>query len=1084
MRAIRRPGCSVQIPQLEAERNALAFGMDYSNLEVTTLTSNSIPPYITRAIIRKPVEDSGLTESELEKWAISVSLTLGDKIPTREDRFKVLQLVYQYRHLNGTGLIDLPPTDLITHRVTLVPGTKPHAVRFQKRWPPQKEWWLRKLIQDGLEGGIYERTETANGRPSEWNAQAVLVDKVENPGPHDEPRITFNFSKVNEQMPGTHLELVSKVHDYLSDPRHGVYMQADMTHGYYLISLHPDDRHYFAFTIPGIGQLQPTRMPQGSKSAGFTMSQLSNIMLGPISTPSPEPSLLHSDDPFLPPKIAFYQDDLLGGQRNFQEQYEFLRDHFFPRIEWANIRLSFKKLKLFMSSIKALGVTHLAGGRLQILEDRVRCIHQIKPPTNVTGVRAFLGTLGITRRWVRNYAEIARPLTRLTGKVPFRWGRSEALSFEILKIKCATRAQMYGIDWSIEVHFYSDVSKFGAGLVITQYQEQDHKGKPVEVPILYDAATLSTTERKYGTYKRELFAIFKFAKKYHYMLRHPSKQAIIHTDHKPLIRFLNSELLEGIYATWAAFLRPLNVEICYIPGPKNVVADGLSRTLFWDQDCEEDDIVRTVFQKLDAEGPRWIWKDGKGGFRALLDSLSEEHHSEVIEEGTLDGLCVFNAEVEDWNENYRQSTWFSDIFKFLNGELLSLPKKICNVVLDYRLKQGRLCKFWKGIELVCIPESKIRGVLEEAHDQNGHWGTTGTLTKLKGRIYWPGQAVDVKRYIDGCLECSLHRPAQRSQPLHPALVDGPFSLLGMDFIGPLRKTTKGNLYILHVIDYFSRFSFTKALPNNLVSDVIPFLTHLFKALTKPTSFYFDRGQHFDNDELRTFLKSEGVNFRYGPSGSSKSMGMVERGNRVLEDVLRKSSQEWDVSLPSSTGSVNERIIQHLGYSPIEILIGRPPPSVSSLNASWSDSRNTLKLFQSLDQGPHHSHAVADHLKNLSAIRAEASELDKIHKERLAQRYNRGVRIKTFILGEFVMLAQKHPSHKLGARNRGPFKILGTDGPNRASYRIEQLNGRRIKGTFHGDDLHRFVPRPDHLRGPNDPGLLTEQTIRAQRRHFR
>ena len=35
-------------------------------------------------------------------------------------------------------------------------------------------------------------------------------------------------------------------------------------------------------------------------------------------------------------------------------------------------------------------------------------------PSDQSGVRAFLGTIGMTRRWVKNFAEVARLLFRLT----------------------------------------------------------------------------------------------------------------------------------------------------------------------------------------------------------------------------------------------------------------------------------------------------------------------------------------------------------------------------------------------------------------------------------------------------------------------------------------------------------------------------------------------------------------------------------------------------------------------------------------------------------------------------------------------
>ena len=133
---------------------------------------------------------------------------------------------------------------------------------------------MRKLVSDGLKGGVYKLTEPANSCLSRWNAHAVMVDKVENPKPTDKPRMTFNYSQVHEDLPGTYMELSSKVHDHLSNPATGCLFSADLKHTYLTILLHPEDRHFFAFTIPGIRQCQLTRMQQGSKSAGFTITEL------------------------------------------------------------------------------------------------------------------------------------------------------------------------------------------------------------------------------------------------------------------------------------------------------------------------------------------------------------------------------------------------------------------------------------------------------------------------------------------------------------------------------------------------------------------------------------------------------------------------------------------------------------------------------------------------------------------------------------------------------------------------------------------------------------------------------------------
>ncbi len=94
----------------------------------------------------------------------------------------------------------------------------------------------------------------------------------------------------------------------------------------------------------------------------------------------------------------------------------------------------------------------------------------------------------------------------------------------------------------------------------------------------------------------------------------------------------------------------------------------------------------------------------------------------------------------------------------------------------------------------------------------------------------------------------------------------------MDFIGPLKLTSRGALYILHIIDYFSRFSIAYACKTANVSEVIESLRDVFTKYATPRAIYCDRGQHFNNKEMRGFVGSEGVNISYSLSGLSKSTG--------------------------------------------------------------------------------------------------------------------------------------------------------------------------------------------------------------------
>ena len=78
--------------------------------------------------------------------------------------------------------------DLITHQVCLKDGTPIYNAK-QRRFVNDKEWWMRKIILEGIDAGMYKRTSSANDRMSPWNAAPVLVAK---PG-QEQPHLTFNY---------------------------------------------------------------------------------------------------------------------------------------------------------------------------------------------------------------------------------------------------------------------------------------------------------------------------------------------------------------------------------------------------------------------------------------------------------------------------------------------------------------------------------------------------------------------------------------------------------------------------------------------------------------------------------------------------------------------------------------------------------------------------------------------------------------------------------------------------------------------------------------------------------------------------
>ncbi len=88
------------------------------------------------------------------------------------------------------------------------------------------------------------------------------------------------------------MQLMHSSHQFLSLPTHQVFSKLDLKNGYWAVEVHPEDRHNLAFSVPGVGQLQPIRMPQGQRSSSFTFNELGHIAFGALPEPNPEPSLI------------------------------------------------------------------------------------------------------------------------------------------------------------------------------------------------------------------------------------------------------------------------------------------------------------------------------------------------------------------------------------------------------------------------------------------------------------------------------------------------------------------------------------------------------------------------------------------------------------------------------------------------------------------------------------------------------------------------------------------------------------------------------------------------------------------------
>src|SRR5436189_4521788 len=73
---------------------------------------------------------------------------------------------------------------------------------------------------------------------------------------------------------------------------------------------------------------------------------------------------------------------------------------------------------------------------IEVDKAKIEVIEKLPPPTNVKGIRSFLGHAGFYRRFIKDFSKITKPLCDLLAKnAIFNFDESCMKAFEMLKEK-------------------------------------------------------------------------------------------------------------------------------------------------------------------------------------------------------------------------------------------------------------------------------------------------------------------------------------------------------------------------------------------------------------------------------------------------------------------------------------------------------------------------------------------------------------------------------------------------------------------------------------------------------------------------
>ena len=628
--------------------------------------------------------------------------------------------------------------------------------------------------------------------------------------------------------------------------------------------------------------------------------------------------LLH---PYLDSFVLVYLDDVLIYSDTLEEHYEHLAK-VLQILEDNNLCIAISKSFFAKESVEYLGhiVSHK---KIQPQVDKIAAIQAWTPPKNPKEIRSFLGLLRFYSRYIDKLADRVEPLQRLTRKdVKWEWSEAQETAFADLKNALTSDTFLVIPDPTKPFVVNVDASKYGLGGVLMQDQGDGLR------PCAYYSTHMKGKSENDGEFKyhptdKEFMAVVRCLQVWKPYLLSSSRKTFVWTDHKPLVHFFSKPAVLDRQVRYLDFLSMFNLEILYIPGKRNLVADALSRKFTL------EDAVALTNNDPDS---KFVFEGD-----ASIASCAAATIAYTMEGNFLDKI---------------RASYDKDDFArlFLSG---SNGRKGSKIPKDfpYENRDGTIWYTRKnGMKVLYIPQVYREACMHECHDtiSAGHLGTRKTIERLTRRFHWPRLTKTVQEYVTTCPSCQHNKSlkvAESGVPKPSQIPDERWLGVSMDRIIGLTPSSNGDDAVIIFVDITSKQFIAVSCKGTCtaVQFAYAYINHVYRHHGLATSFTSDRDTLLTSRFWAELTRILGTTKRMSAPSHPQTDGQTEVTIRSIKEMVRHfvnaQHNNWHQMLPLLEFAYNDSVHSSTGYTPFFLNYGRHPYSMMDLvlNASLPKS---------------------------------------------------------------------------------------------------------------------------------------------------